>query len=886
MAQGTKHGDAVDTRTSGDPPQIAGHRVIRRLGAGGMGVVYLAQNRSRRLVAIKVIHRHLAGDPEFRRRFRREVATARRVARFSTAPVLDADLDGDTAYVITEYVPGPTLYRAVKEWGPMSGSELDGLAMSTAVALGAIHAAGVVHRDLKPSNVLLSPVGPKVIDFGLAFAADSTTLSVTRMGTPAYMSPEQVRGLPLSPASDVFAWGGVMVFAASGRPPFGSGQGHDVLYRVIHDDPVVPALDGVLGELVWRALSKDPAARPTAAELVDALSGGITTRLPPLVVPPGPGARPGSASGDTPLTLPGNADREATYAPLRSVRHDAAYAPPRSASHEAHRSAPQDTTGLTPWAAEENGTGSLPWSAAGDPPGALLWDAAGDEPASRPWDGAGDAPRSRPWEAAGDAPGVLRWSAPGDVPAISPDPARGPVRRGPATAPALAGAPARGASRRGFPGADPRQAQPIAPEPSTGTGRRRRRRRPAYGRRVLGGAALALVAVATVLVSQAVTDGGPLVPGLSERPSGISALTEKAGARWRELPGQNPLRAGDDVRFYVQPDTEAAQQARTWSVQGRTADAALMRALSEVPAAIWLAGGEPADVSRTVREAVTRAARQRTVPVFVTNNIPARDCWNGGAPNAEAYRAWIDAVAEGIGNRSAVVALEPSGLARMPGSPECPQGGQAAATQRYSDLSYAVEALTGLGSTAVYLDGGLAGWPGFTQMADRLVNAGAVRADGFYVNVVGYRTTEQSLTYASQLSKCVYLRAAARTASCAAGNLAAVPDDAPGLPHFVVDTSRNGTGEWQPPAGRFPAPDEWCNPPGRGAGARPTTDTRNSLADALLWLNSPGFSNGQCTRGTSGPADPAYGIVTPAAGQWWPDQALERARNAVPPLTP
>ncbi|TMR89858.1 glycoside hydrolase family 6 protein [Nonomuraea basaltis] len=755
MAHGTKHGDAVDTRRTGDDPRrVGGHRIIRRLGAGGMGVVYLAESRSRRLVAIKVIHRHLAGDPEFRRRFRREVATMQRVARFSTAAVLEADLDGDTAYVVTEYVPGPTLYRAVKEWGPMSGSELEGLAMSMAVALGAIHAGGVVHRDLKPSNVLLSPVGPKVIDFGLAFAADSTTLSVTGMGTPAYMSPEQVRGTA-TPASDVFAWGGVMVFAAGGQPPFGSGTGHDVLYRVIHDDPVLPELDGVLGELVRRALSKDPAARPTAAELADALASGTTTRLPPVFVP-APAGNPGRVA-------------------------------PAPAGH----------------------------------PGRFVPAPAGD-------------PRR-------DAPGI-------EFPRVYPT------------------------------------VQPTAPEPGGATGPGRRRRRRATSKRwAWGGAALALVTAGVVLISQA----NPLLPGPPVRPSVIPAVAEDAGTRWRKLPGENPLRRSPagDVRFYVQPDTEAARQARTWSAQGRTADAALIRTLSEVPQAMWLAGGSPADVSRTVREAVTQADRQQTVPVFVTNNIPGRDCWNGGAPDAGSYRAWIDAVAEGIGSRPAVVALEPSGLARMPGSPECPQGGEAAATQRYGDLSYAVEALTRLARTAVYLDGGLAGWPAFTQVADRLVNAGAVRADGFYVNVVGYRPTEGSLAYASKLSRCVYLRAAARTASCADSALAAVPDDAPGLPHFIVDTSRNGTGEWQPPAGRFPVPDEWCNPPGRGAGARPTADTGSPLADALLWLNSPGFSNGQCTRGTSGPADPAYGIVTPAAGQWWPDQALERARNAVPPLT-
>ncbi|MET7337396.1 glycoside hydrolase family 6 protein [Nonomuraea sp. NPDC005650] len=776
MAYGTKHGVAVDRRTD-DPRRIGGHRVLRRLGSGGMGIVYLAKSRSRQLVAIKVIHRHLAGDPEFRRRFRREVATMQRVAPFSTASVLTADVDGETAYVVTEYVPGPTLFRAVVEQGPMSGSELEGLAMSTAVALWAIHAAGVVHRDLKPSNVLLSPVGPKVIDFGLAFVADSTTLSVTRMGTPAYMSPEQVRG-QASPASDVFAWGGVMAFAASGRAPFGSGAGHDVLYRVVHDEPVLPELGGVLGQLVTRALSKNPAARPTAAELVDALAGGATIRLPPDFAPTGPTAAP-------PIGPPARGRFPYEH---RAPRLTAA----ASGDGQVH-------------AIPEQGHAALPLQ-------------------GRP------APNQ-----GGTAPDRSR--------------------------------------------ADRGRAAPLQGRAAPA---RRGRRRVASRRWAWGAAAVAALAAATAAAY--------LLPGLPAVDRAVSpavdpAVTQEAGTLWRDLPGQNPLRA-DGVRFYVQPDTDAARQARTWSVQGRTADAALMRALSQVPQAIWLAGGSPADVSRTVRESVAQAERRRTVPVFVTNNIPGRDCWNGGAPDTASYRAWIDAVAEGIGNRPAVVALEPSGLARIPGSPECPQGGEAASVQRYGDLSYAVETLTGLARSAVYLDGGLAGWPGFTQIADRLVNAGAVRADGFYVNVVGYRPTQRSLAYGAKLSKCVYLRAASPAASCADAALAAVPDDTPGLPHFVVDTSRNGTGEWQPPAGRFPAPDEWCNPPGRGAGARPSADTGKPLADAFLWLNSPGFSNGQCTRGTSGPADPVYGIVTPASGQWWPDQALDRARNAVPPLTP
>ncbi|WP_214409714.1 glycoside hydrolase family 6 protein [Sphaerisporangium fuscum] len=723
MIRGTRHDHPAGGRpVDADPWQVGGYRVLRRLGEGGMGVVYLAEGPSRVQVAVKVIHRHLAGDPEFRRRFRREVAATLRVARFSTAPVLDADVDGDIAYLVTEYVPGPTLFEAVRTRGPLSGSSLEGLAMSMAVALRAIHAADVIHRDLKPSNVLLSPVGPKVIDFGLAYLPDSSTHSIAVMGTPAYMSPEHVRGLPISASSDIFSWAGVVAFAACGQPPFGAGAGHEVLYRVVHDAPNLPRLDGVLGELVTRALDKDPAGRPAAAELVESLAAGKAGRVV-VAVPRG-------------SLLP--------RAKAKAVAADA--------ETEAASGGP---SGLGP-------------------------------------------PRRRRW----------RW----------------------------AGA---------------------------------------------GAAALALVTAGVVLTSQAKLTifQPPPYPGLSG-----GDLPGQPPATGGPM-GENPLRA-KDVRFYQQPGTDAARQARTWSDQGRTADASLMRALSRVPQAMWLAGGSPADVSRTARTAASEAEQGHTVPVFVTNDIPGRDCWNGGAANTGAYRDWIDAVAEGIGSRPAVVVLEPSSLARMPGSAQCPEGGETAARQRYSDLSYAVETLGGLARTSVYLDGGLAGWPSVADSAERLVNAGVSKADGFYVNMVGYRTTEASLAYGAKLSRCVHLKTSSSpAATCLENELAAVPDDLPDLPHFVVDTSRNGTGEWQPPAGRYKVPDEWCNPPGRGAGARPTTATGHPLADALLWLNSPGFSNGQCVRGTAGPADPVYGFVTPASGQWWPDLALDRAKNAVPPLT-
>jgi len=347
--------------------------------------------------------------------------------------------------------------------------------------------------------------------------------------------------------------------------------------------------------------------------------------------------------------------------------------------------------------------------------------------------------------------------------------------------------------------------------------------------------------------------------------------------------GGNPLREG--ARLFTPPDGDAARQAQVWEAQGRTADAALMRALARVPQAIRLTGGGPEQVRHTVRDTMAQAARQDAVPVFVTDFVPMRDCHNGGAASPEAYRAWIDAVAEGIGDGRAVVALEPAGLSRAPGTPECPAGGPQALRQRYADLGYAVTRLGGLPRTAVYLDGGLAGWPALEASAERLAAAGVAGADGFYLNVNGHRPTRDSVAWGVRLAKCVHLRLSTGATACPEDALRDVPDDTAGLPRFVVDTSRNGTGEWRPPPGRFADPQEWCNPPGRGAGARPTTtDTGHALVDALLWLNDPGRSTMRCTRGTAGPEDPVYGVVTPDAGQWWPELALERARNAVPPL--
>jgi hypothetical protein len=227
-------------------------------------------------VAVKVINRHLAADPEFAARFRGEVAAARRVSRFCTAPVLDARLEGEPLWVVTEYVAGPDLARLLREQGPLTGSNLEALAVGVATALTAIHDAGVVHRDLKPANVLLSPLGPRVIDFGIARALDAgkgQTVTGAILGTPEYMAPELVSEGRAGPPADVFAWGCVVAAAATGSSPFASRTVPEALYRVVHDTPDLSALDEDLRGLVGRALDKDPAARPTARELLSGLVG-------------------------------------------------------------------------------------------------------------------------------------------------------------------------------------------------------------------------------------------------------------------------------------------------------------------------------------------------------------------------------------------------------------------------------------------------------------------------------------------------------------------------------------------------------------------------------------------------------------------------------------
>jgi serine/threonine kinase PknH len=267
---------AVHELTPGDPPEIGGYRLRGRLGAGGMGVVYLAFTPGGRPVALKVVRPEFGDDAAFRARFRQEVAAARRVHGMFTAQLLDADPDGSPPWLVAAYVAGPSLAQAVAEHGPLPAGSVLALVAGVAEALAAIHEAGVVHRDLKPSNVLLAADGPRVIDFGIARAAEATELTQTgiRVGSPHYMSPEQVRGGAVSAAADVWALGAVAVFAATGRPAFGEGSEQAVMYRVLHEEPDLTGCPDAVRAVIGGCLARDPAARPSPSQLIESCRSG------------------------------------------------------------------------------------------------------------------------------------------------------------------------------------------------------------------------------------------------------------------------------------------------------------------------------------------------------------------------------------------------------------------------------------------------------------------------------------------------------------------------------------------------------------------------------------------------------------------------------------
>ncbi|TQN30398.1 serine/threonine protein kinase [Haloactinospora alba] len=282
---------------NGDPARLGRFGLLGRLGTGGQGVVYLGQDHDGSRVAVKTLNDQGTNDPDLRQRFRREAEAAQRVASFCTAAVLEADLDSAPPYIASEYVDGPSLQRRVEEHGPLSGGELNRVAVATLTALVAIHEAGIVHRDLKPANVLLGQGGARVIDFGVAqVAAGAGTLTNSSIGTPAYMAPEQISGDPVSPASDVFAWGSVMVYAATGRTPFPGDQVPAILHRILNGEPELDGLPETLRPLVASALAKDPNQRVSATDALMALLG---KREYPAVAAAGAAGAGGAAGAQT-----------------------------------------------------------------------------------------------------------------------------------------------------------------------------------------------------------------------------------------------------------------------------------------------------------------------------------------------------------------------------------------------------------------------------------------------------------------------------------------------------------------------------------------------------------------------------------------------------------
>ncbi|MFJ1750330.1 serine/threonine-protein kinase [Streptomyces sp. NPDC088116] len=252
-----------------DPRVVGSFRLHRRLGAGGMGVVYLGSDRRGQRVALKVIRPDLAEDQEFRSRFAREVSAARRIRGGCTARLVAADLDADRPWFATQYVPGPSLHDKVNEEGPLTAAEVASVGAALSEGLVAVHEAGVVHRDLKPSNILLSPKGPRIIDFGIAWATGASTLTHvgTAVGSPGFLAPEQVRGAAVTPATDVFSLGATLAYAATADSPFGHGSSEVMLYRVVHEEAHLYGVPDALAPLVRACLAKDPEERPSTLQL-------------------------------------------------------------------------------------------------------------------------------------------------------------------------------------------------------------------------------------------------------------------------------------------------------------------------------------------------------------------------------------------------------------------------------------------------------------------------------------------------------------------------------------------------------------------------------------------------------------------------------------------
>ncbi|MCZ2261030.1 glycoside hydrolase family 6 protein [Isoptericola sp. QY 916] len=434
-----------------------------------------------------------------------------------------------------------------------------------------------------------------------------------------------------------------------------------------------------------------------------------------------------------------------------------------------------------------------------------------------------------------------------------------------------------------------------------------------------------------------------MVLGSSRRPStptavrSVVVLAAAAGLALGGLSASAAPPPPPDPQLWVDPDSSTTGHVEELGLTGDARDDAL--ALAGVPSASWFTGGTPREVKQDVKDVVVHAHADKAVPVLVAYNLPFRDCAQysaGGATSLAEYTAWIDGFARGIGNKQAIVVLEPDGLGIIPwyttvdGNQEWCRPAEAdpatAAAERFAMLNHAVDTLGALPGTKVYLDAGNSKWLNVGDNADRLLKAGVDRADGFFLNASNYQYTENSVAYGRWVSSCLALVTQAGGAFGDCGNqywnggpangwsgvemspygrwsadasdpalstagvdsrYAEQLGDVRATTSFVVDSSRNGQGPWDPATSEnvYSDAEDWCNPPGRGLGLRPTLDTGEPLVDAYLWIKVPGESDGQCFRGTGGPLDPERGMVDPPAGQWFVKQADELVELAVPALS-
>lgn len=387
--------------------------------------------------------------------------------------------------------------------------------------------------------------------------------------------------------------------------------------------------------------------------------------------------------------------------------------------------------------------------------------------------------------------------------------------------------------------------------------------------------------------------------GRATRTLTVAAAAVATAAAFGAVPAHAAGPGHGAPALYTPPANPAAQQQVLDLVRhGQFKDAAGVLAMTLTPQAVWYGDGTADEVRTSVHKTVADAARRHALPVLALYNIPGRDCAQysaGGAADTAQYQAWIDAVSQGVGNLPATVILEPDSLALLPSDCGMDDAQGSKTAERYGEIHYAVDALEPLPGTKVYLDAGHSGWHSVNDIVPRLVAGGVSDATGFFLNISNYRSDGELAWYGKLVSSCLsYVSAGGSAADCpnqwwAVNDAQAWLDThvhaAPSaMKHYVTDTSRNGQGPWTPPSGVYSDPQDWCNPPGRGTGARPTLNTGDPLADAKLWVKIPGESDGQCTRGTAGPNDPERGYPDPAAGAWFPQQALELVHNADPGL--